>query len=86
MSNELGAVYTHDEAARIVELFENILDAHDISVPSPEDAERDEGDTRGLYGSTYSGLLEDVEDVILVIINRIKAGADIITDEFSGAF
>ena len=27
-------IYTHDEAARIVELFENILDAHGIITPA----------------------------------------------------
>lgn len=34
-------IYAHDEAMLIVEMFENILSAYDISVPSHEDDERE---------------------------------------------
>ena len=34
-------IYTHDEAMRIVEIFENKLCEYDIKIPSPEDDERD---------------------------------------------
>lgn len=56
-----AAIYTRDEAARIIEMFEDILVANGISVPSPEDNDRDPDDKLGLYGSVYSDLLDKVE-------------------------
>ncbi|MBO7366708.1 MAG: hypothetical protein J6U28_08440 [Bacteroidales bacterium] len=58
-------IYTRDEAAKIVEMFENILVENGISVPSPED-----DDNLGLYGSVYSDLLDGVEDTLVKIILR----------------
>lgn len=34
MSNKLNSIYTHDEAAKIVEFFEDILCRYKIKVPS----------------------------------------------------
>lgn len=79
-----AAVYTHDEAARIVELFEEVLDEHDITIPSPEDDEREEDNTARIYGSTYGDLHDEVEGMLIDIANRSKAGADIIAWEYSG--
>ena len=50
-----NAIYTHDEAARIVELFEDVLDEYGIKVPSPEDGAR-EPDT-AVVKYEYSGRL-----------------------------
>ena len=60
----MSTIYTHDEAALIIERFENILSQYGIHVPSPEDDDRDEDDMVGLYGSTYGNLLDDTEDMI----------------------
>lgn len=79
-------IYTHDEAARIIELFEDILSEHDIHVPSPEDYEREPDNMIGLYGSTYSSLLDDTEDLIIDIITRTQKGFDVVEDEFSGNY
>lgn len=86
-------IYTRDEAARIVEMFENILVGHEISIPSPEDDERDPDDDLGLYGSVYSYLLDSVENALVRIIIRrgphgdhIKDLNDVITGEFSGKY
>ena len=86
-------IYTRDEAARIVEMFENILVENGISIPSPEDDDRDPDDNLGLYGSVYSDLLDEVEDVLVRIIIRrgphgdlIKDLSDVITGEFSGNY
>lgn len=49
-------VYTHDEASRIIELFEDILSNNDIIIPSPEDDEKEEDNEAVLYGSVYSEL------------------------------
>lgn len=77
-------IYTHDEAMLIVELFENVLIAHGICVPSPEDNERDAEDMIGLYGSTYSELLELVEGHLVQMLDRHCLSTRVIEDEFSG--
>lgn len=77
-------IYTHDEAMLIVELFEGVLSEHDICVPSPEDDDRDEDDMVGLYGSTYSDLLDSVEDKLIAILEKHSQDTEIIRDEFSG--
>ena len=63
-------IYTHDEAMLIVELFEDILTQHNIKVPSPEDDEREPDNDAALYGSTYSDLLDSVEDKLIEILER----------------
>lgn len=37
----MSTIYTHDEAALIIEKFEDVLSQYDIHIPSPEDDERD---------------------------------------------
>lgn len=81
-----GAVYTHDEAAAILELFEGLLDSHCIKIPSPEDDERGDDNGALIYGSTYSNLLDAVEEAIVGIVERSKNGAEVIEGEFSGEF
>lgn len=77
-------IYTHDEAMLIVEMFEGVLSAYDISVPSPEDDDRDPDDMVGMYGSTYSDLLDSVENKLIEILERHNQDTEIIRDEFSG--
>lgn len=95
MSNKkiFRPIYTRDEAARIVEMFEDILVENEISIPSPEDNDRDPDDKLGLYGSVYSDLLDKVEDTLIRIIIRrgphgdhIKDLNEVITGEFSGNY
>lgn len=75
-------IYTHNEAAEIVDLFEEILDHYGIRVPSPEDDEREEDNSAKLYGSVYSDLLDNVEDKLVSIIERAKAGDKVVEYEF----
>ena len=49
----MNAIFTHDEAMQILELFEDVLEEHDITIPSPEDDDREEDNTARLYGSVY---------------------------------
>lgn len=77
-------IYTHDEAARIVELFEGVLDKHGIKVPSPEDDERGDDNEAKLYGSVYGDLLDGVENTLIELLNRQKGGADVKSYVFSG--
>jgi len=77
-------IFTHDEAMLIVEMFEDILSEYDISIPSPEDDEREPDNMVGLYGSTYSDLLDSVEDKLIEILEKHNQDTEIIRDEFSG--
>lgn len=77
-------IYTHDEAMLIVEMFDDILSRYDIKVPSPEDDEREPDNDAGLYGSTYSDLLDGVEDKLIEILERHTLNTEVIRDEFSG--
>lgn len=79
-------VYTHDEAAKIVEMFEDILSEHNIHIPSPEDNEREPDNMIGLYGSTYSSLLDNVEEILIDIIASCKQDSDVVEYEFSGNY
>lgn len=67
-------IYSHDEAMLIVEMFEDVLSKYNISVPSDEDDEREEDDLIGLYGSTYSNLLDNVEENICSLLARCRRG------------
>ena len=77
-------IYTHDEATRILEMFEDILEKHNICVPSQDDEEREEDNMVGLYGSTYSDLLDEVEEKLIEIINDCKKGYKVVQYEYSG--
>ena len=79
-------IYTHDEAARIVELFEDVLDQYGIKVPSPEDEEREPDNEAKLYGSVYSDLLDSVEEALITVLGRHIHSSEIKTGEFSGDY
>ncbi len=81
-----NAIYTHDEASKIIELFEDILYVNDIIIPSPEDDEKDEDNMAAIYGSTYSDLLDEVENILVGLAERAKNGHEIITYKFSGNY
>lgn len=63
-------IYTRNEAARIVELFEDVLIENGIRIPSPDDEQRDEDNDAPLYGQTYADLLDDVERYLVQFLNR----------------
>lgn len=77
-------IYSHDEAMLIVEMFEDILTQHGIKIPSPEDDDREPDNEAGLYGSTYSDLLDDVEEKLIEILERHTTDSELIRYEFSG--
>ncbi len=77
-------IYTHDEAALIVEEFETVLEKYGVKIPSPEDDGREEDNGATLYGSTYSDLLDSVEDMLIDLLNRRANGAPVVEYTFSG--
>ena len=63
-------IYTRNEAARIVDMFEDILCENEIKVPSPDDDQRDPDNDASLYGQTYSDLLDTVEERLIDLLNK----------------
>lgn len=76
-------IYTHSEAADIVEMVEELLDHYNITVPSPEDDEREEDNCARLYGSVYYGLLDAIEHNLVAIIQRAKNGETVVEGVFA---
>ena len=54
----------------ICELFEAILDKHDITIPDPDRNSYDEA--ARIYGETYFNLEDDITDIITEAVNRVK--------------
>ena len=77
-------IYTRDQAMLIVEMFEELLVEYNIRIPSPEDDDRAPEDL-GLYGSTYSILLDYVENKIIEILYSVSHNTEVIQDKFSGS-
>ena len=78
------AIYTHNYAAEILDLFDDILNRHGIKVPSEEDDERGEDNDAALYGMVYGNLLEDVENILIGLARSAANGAEIVTQIFGG--
>lgn len=78
-------VFTHDIATHVVDRFEAVLDRYDITVPSPEDDDREPDNNARLYGSVYSELLGAVEAALIDVFKKAKAGAELIPDRYSGS-
>ena len=74
--------YTRSKAVDILELFEDVLDRYDITVPSPEDDEREPDNTARLYGSVYWELLDEIEDELIFSINKAKKLKKVIPYEY----
>ena len=66
----------HKMAGDIVDKFDDVLVQHEIKVPSEEDDQRDEGDDLGLYGMTYWGLVDEVEDMLRGLVAQVKAAKE----------
>lgn len=79
-----GKIYTRNEAALIVELFDGLLTGNGIKVPSPEDDTQREADNEAaLYGSVYYGLLDEVEATLIDLLTRHAPDTEVVTDVFS---
>lgn len=62
-------------AAAICELFEELLDEHDITIPDG-DRTGAEGEAR-LYGCTYFNLELAVTDILRSLIEEVKSKPDV---------
>lgn len=98
LDENTNKLYTRDYALLIMEQFEAVLSKYDICVPSDEDDEREEDDMIGLYGSTYSDLIDVVERIVIDAVKESRhcipkqsdpryyePEPEIVTGEFSGS-
>lgn len=77
-------IFTRNQAANIVDLFEDLLEQNGITLPSPEDDEKEPDNDARIYGSVYYGLVDGIEAILVDIAERAKANADIVSNVFSG--
>lgn len=68
-------------AASICDLFEELLDKHDITIHD-DDRTGSEGEAR-LYGLTYYDLEEKVTNELRSLIERVKANPDAAYEYFN---
>lgn len=69
-------IRTRTIAYRIVKNFEDILSKYNIHIPSPEDDDREPDEMIGLYGSTYSELIDSTETEIINALEQAGVSKD----------
>lgn len=78
-------IYTHDEAMRIVEMFDWLLCENEVFIAGPQDDDPDPDDCIGLYGSAYDHALFYVEDRLIELLDKHDGNTEVICDVFSGS-
>lgn len=76
-------IFTHNIAAELIDIFEDVLDEHDITIPDEEREGND--DEARIYGKVYTDLLYITEMALVRRIAPIVAGNDkyrLVIDEF----
>lgn len=68
------AIKLREYSVAIVELFEDILEAHNIDIPD-EDRIGDESEAR-LYGMTYANLEDNVVRLLKDLVDKVKENND----------
>ena len=74
----VAPIYTMNEAVDILEKFDDLLIENGIRIPSPEDDQREPENDAALYGSVYWDLLDYIEENLITISERVKAGGECI--------
>ena len=75
-------VYILNETADILDMFDDVLADNGIKVPSPEDDDREEDNEAALYGSVYWTLFERLENMLIDIAEKVKAGEEVVANEW----
>lgn len=73
--------YTRSAAADIVDKFCDVLDAAGISVPSPDDENR-EPNSPPLYGQTWDDLVSEVEQMLIDLLSEHGPQTQIVQDKY----
>lgn len=64
-------------ANEICELFEDILDKHDITIPDKYDDQREDGNCARLYGMTYATLEDEVVNILCKFADEIDPDCNV---------
>ena len=78
----MSKVKVRPTAACICDLFEDILDKHNITIPDEDDAQKEECNCARLYGMTYAELEDHVTSVLMVFAETIKKDDVELIDEY----
>lgn len=70
--DDKNTVRARQYAQSICELFECILDKHDITIPDPDLNSLDEDGAARIYGETYFNLEDQITDIITDLVNGVK--------------
>lgn len=73
-------IHTHNIAANLVDLFEEVLDEHDITIP--DEAREGNEDEARIYGKVYDDLLYKTEISLVATISCIDGNYEIVPDVF----
>lgn len=73
-------VYSHNIAANLIDIFEECLDEHDITIPD-EEREGNEDEAR-IYGKVYDDLLYKTEISVIATLTCCENGCKVVTDVF----
>ena len=68
-------------SVEIVELFEELLEKHNITIPD-DDRTGDESEAR-LYGCTYYDLEENIVSIINELVHKVKQQPDVEIDVYN---
>lgn len=65
----------------IIELFEDILDEHQIVIPD-EDRTGEDGES-AIYGMTFGALLGDIADILDELVKEVRENGDAKIDKWN---
>ena len=75
-----NSIKVRQYAASVCDLFEELLDKHDITIPD-DDRTGADGECR-LYGLTYFNLEAEVTEALRTLIEEVKANPDVECEYF----
>lgn len=81
---EENTVRARQYAQSICELFEDILEKHDITIPdSDRNSQGEDEEAARIYGETYFNLEDDITNMITEVVNRVKReDIEVISDTY----
>ena len=87
MKKKMRKIYVRNFASDILDEFDEFLASKDITIPCADESEEgdryadDPNNAAALYGSEYYGLLDQVEETVMGLVNALVEGDSIIDTE-----
>ena len=64
-------------ASEICELFEDLLDKHNITIPDEDDEQRESDNDARLYGMTYAFLEDSISGILCKFADEIDPNCNV---------